>query len=181
MVRARVSEDLRPSCHALAELFGKGSKRSFIDPDRSQPVPRKCYRYPSNIHRSASRYGLARPYLVDDAGEPGAPLRRVPKCEEPVASRHRPGTRQQKVLDVIEFEHSPFSQLLLHLVQHAGKRGLQLESFLDLVCTHVRIFSVFQKTRALMVAYELDERRGVRLPVLGKALQVLEDGIDAVL
>src|SRR5438874_9211004 len=76
-------------------------------------------------------------------------------------------------------EHSSFSQLLLHLVQHAGEGGLQLESFLDLVCTHVRIFSVFQKTRALMVAYELDERRGIRLPVLREPLEVFKDGPKA--
>jgi hypothetical protein len=89
-------------------LFGKGSERSFIDPERSQPVPGKCHRYPSSIHRSASRYGLARPHLVDDAGEPGATLCRLPKGEKPVASRHRPWTRQQKVLNVIEFEHVRF-------------------------------------------------------------------------
>ena len=31
----------------------------------------------------------------------------------------------------------------------------------------------------MMVADELDERRGVRLPVLRKALKIFEDGVDA--
>src|SRR5437867_11106990 len=35
MVGARVPENLRPGGHSLAELFRKGSDRSFIDPEPS--------------------------------------------------------------------------------------------------------------------------------------------------
>ena len=35
MVGARVPENLRPGGHSLAELFRKGSERSFIDPEPS--------------------------------------------------------------------------------------------------------------------------------------------------
>src|SRR5947209_15518410 len=50
---------------------------------------------------------------------------------------------------------------LLHKVQHVGKSGFQLESLLDFVGAHIRVLTVFQKTRALMVAHELDERSGI--------------------
>src|SRR5262249_47795438 len=101
VVSARVPEDLSPSGHSLAEFFGKGSEGSLIDPELSQTVPGNCHRYPSSVRRSATHYRLAGPHLLDDAGQPGATFCRLPNGEEPVTSRHGPGPRQQKVLNVI--------------------------------------------------------------------------------
>ena len=63
----------------------------------------------------------------------------------------------------------------LHLVEHIGEGGLQLQSLLDLVGTHKGVFAVFKEARALMLADELNECRKVRFPILGKALEVFED------
>ena len=48
----------------------------------------------------------------------------------------------------------------LHLVEHVGEGRLELERLLDLVGADVRILAVFQEARALVLANELDERRG---------------------
>ena len=61
-----------------------------------------------------------------------------------------------------------------------GEGRLELERLLDLVGAHIRVLAVFQEARALVLADELDERRSIRLPVLGEALEVLEDRLDAV-
>src|SRR4029077_658341 len=42
-----------------------------------------------------------------------------------------------------------------------------------------RILTIFQKTRALMFAYELCEGRSVRLPIHREAFKVSENSIDA--
>src|SRR5205809_1776216 len=68
----------------------------------------------------------------------------------------------------------------LHLVQHVRERRLQFQRLLDFVGAHVGILAVFQEARALMFPDELDERRGVRFPVLGEAIQIFKDGVDAV-
>src|SRR5437016_13428361 len=73
----------------------------------------------------------------------------------------------------------PHCRTLLHLVEHVRKRRLELERLLDLVRTHIWVFAVFEETRAMMFADELDERRGIGLPVLGKAFQVFEDCVEA--
>src|SRR5437773_7536669 len=67
----------------------------------------------------------------------------------------------------------------LHLVEHIGDRGIELVRFLDFVGAHVRVYPVFQETRALMFANELDERRYVGFPIFREALEVHEDGSDA--
>src|SRR5687767_11903432 len=68
---------------------------------------------------------------------------------------------------------------LLHQVEHAGERRLQLQRLLDLVGTHIRVFPVFKEARTVVLANELDERLRVRLPVLGEPLKVGEDGGEA--
>src|SRR6185437_11352714 len=70
---------------------------------------------------------------------------------------------------------------LLHLVEHSGKRLLHAKRLLDLIGADKGILGVFQEARALVVTHELDERRRVRLPVLGKALEVFENGTKAQL
>src|SRR5215213_671877 len=49
----------------------------------------------------------------------------------------------------------------LHLVEHVRECRLQLESLLDLVRGHIRILSVLQEARPLVLPDELDERRRV--------------------
>ena len=67
----------------------------------------------------------------------------------------------------------------LHLVEHFRKGFFESQGFLDLVGRDVWILPVFQETGTLMVTNELDKRRHIGLPVLGKAFQVLEGGRDA--
>src|SRR3954469_20051326 len=69
----------------------------------------------------------------------------------------------------------------LHLVEHVGEGGLQRQRLLDLLGADKRILAVFEETRALVVANELDESRRIRLPVFGKALEVFKNGADAQL
>src|SRR6266850_5904301 len=64
---------------------------------------------------------------------------------------------------------------LLHLVEHLGERGLQFKRLLDLVGAHERIFTVFEETRALMLAQKLDERWRIGLPVFREAFEILEN------
>src|SRR6185503_16690914 len=40
------------------------------------------------------------------------------------------------------------------------------------------VFAILEEARALMLADELDKCRGVRLPILRKALQILENGAE---
>src|SRR3954447_22897473 len=67
----------------------------------------------------------------------------------------------------------------LHLVEHAGESRLQPQGLLDLVGTHIGVLAVFQEAGALVVAHELDERSGVRLPVLREPFKVLKDRPEA--
>src|SRR5688572_1524040 len=75
----------------------------------------------------------------------------------------------------------PWVLPLLHLVEHGRERVLELQRLLDFVRAHIRVLAVLEKARPVVIADELDERGRVRLPVLGKPLQVFEDRIDAVL
>ena len=84
------------------------------------------------------------------------------------------------MLDVFIFKHSASCGGSLHLVEHIREGRLELQGFLDFVRTHEGIFAIFQEARALMVTNELEERRGIRLPILGKALEIFENGIDTV-
>ena len=47
VVGSRCADNLGSGRHALAELLGKRSERSLVDPKSSQTFPRKPYRYPS--------------------------------------------------------------------------------------------------------------------------------------
>src|SRR4051812_4572030 len=67
----------------------------------------------------------------------------------------------------------------LHLLEHLGEGGLDLERLLDLVAAEIGILPVFEKARTLVVADELDERGRVRLPVHREVLEVLERGVDS--
>ena len=100
------------------------------------------------------------------------------KRKKLVSPRERGHARQQDVLDVVELKHGTTDGESLHLVEHVRKRRLELQCLLDLVGAHVGVLAVFKEARALMLADELDERRGVRLPVLRKALQIFEDGAE---
>ena len=66
------------------------------------------------------------------------------------------------------------TSLLLHQVEHVAKGGLEFQGFLDFVGGHVRIFPIFQETRALVFTNELDERWNVRFPVFRKSFEVLK-------
>src|SRR5690349_5716320 len=70
-------------------------------------------------------------------------------------------------------------QCSLHLVERFRKRFLQLEGFLDLISRDIRILPVFKEARAVMFANKFDECRHVRLPVLRKSFEVLENRVYA--
>src|SRR3954451_24101835 len=67
----------------------------------------------------------------------------------------------------------------LHLVEHARECGLKRQRLLDFIGAHKRILAVFHEARALVLANELDEGGRIRLPVFGKAFEVLKNGADA--
>src|SRR4051794_24135365 len=98
-------------------------------------------------------------HLIQDAGEPLASNISAAKSEELVTPGQCGRTCQQDVLDIVEFEHVGS----LHLVEHVRERGLQRQSLLDLLGADKRILAVFQETRALVLANELDESRRIRL------------------
>src|ERR1700716_726076 len=121
---------------------------------------------------------LSSPHFVEQAGQICATLRSLMKGQEAVSRRHRTGTRQQEVLDVIEFEHvslwpccsalalvmvqvtprtalSPNGRpVLLHLVEHVAEGRLELERLLDFIGAHIGILAVFQEARTLMLPKE---------------------------
>src|SRR5262245_14933459 len=69
----------------------------------------------------------------------------------------------------------PFS---LQLVEHFGQGALDPQRLLDLVGSDVRILAVFDDARALVLADELDEGVGIRLPVHREPFEILENGVD---
>src|SRR4029453_16458180 len=68
----------------------------------------------------------------------------------------------------------------LHLVEHVREGGLELQCLLDLLGAHIGIFPVFEETRALVLADELDEFLRLGFPIFGEAFEVFEDSINAV-
>src|SRR5262245_28220030 len=74
---------------------------------------------------------------------------------------------------------SPSRGSSLHLVEHVRESRLELECLLDLVRAHKGVFAVFQKARTLMFTDELDECRGISLPVRRKAFEVFEDRLES--
>src|SRR6185436_1016171 len=67
----------------------------------------------------------------------------------------------------------------LHLVEHVGEGGLELQRLLDLVGTHIGIFPIFEEARDLMLADKLDEILRLGFPIFGKAFEVFENSINA--
>src|SRR6516164_5893380 len=65
----------------------------------------------------------------------------------------------------------------LHLVEHLPKSRFQPECLLDFVGADVRILAIFEKARALVLAYEFNEGGSIRLPVFREAFEILEDGV----
>ena len=63
----------------------------------------------------------------------------------------------------------------LHLVEHVREGGLELECLLDLVGAHIGIFPVFEETRALVLADELDEFLRLGFPIFGETLEIFEN------
>jgi hypothetical protein len=63
----------------------------------------------------------------------------------------------------------------LHLVEHVREGGLELECLLDLVGAHIGIFPVFEETRALVLADELDEFLRLGFPIFGETFEIFEN------
>src|SRR5262249_25199607 len=59
------------------------------------------------------------------------------------------------------------------------KRRFHAQGLLDLIGAHVRVLTVFHETRALVLAHELHDGRGVGLPVLGETFEIFEYRVDA--
>jgi hypothetical protein len=83
------------------------------------------------------------------------------------------------VLNVIWLKHGASFGSSLHLIEHVRKSRLELKGFLDFVGGHVRVFAVFKEARVVVLTDELDERRGVRFPIVWKPLEVFKDRSDA--
>src|SRR5947209_17132292 len=116
--------------------------------------------------------------IADSQARPPAALRNERNSYRPVSA----GVRVSRMCWMSSFSSIARPAVdSLHLVEHVREGRLELECFLDFVGTHVGILTVFQEAWALMLANKLDERRSIRLPVRRKALEVFEDGVDAVL
>src|SRR5215831_14622359 len=70
-------------------------------------------------------------------------------------------------------------QISLQLIKHLGQGVLDPQGLLDFVGGDIRILTIFDKARTLMVPDELNERFRVRFPVHRKPFEVLENCIDA--
>src|SRR5262245_15386784 len=70
-------------------------------------------------------------------------------------------------------------QISLQLIKHLGQGVLDPQGLLDFVGGDIRILTIFDKARTLVVADELDERFRVRFPVHRKPFEVLENRVDA--
>src|SRR6266446_446646 len=116
--------------------------------------------------------------IADSQARPPAALRNERNSYRPVSA----GVRVSRMCWMSSFSSIARPAVdSLHLVEHVREGRLELERFLDFVGTHVGILTVFQEAWTLMLANELDERKSIRLPVRRKALEVFEDGINAVL
>ena len=56
---------------------------------------------------------------------------------------------------------------------------VQCRRLLDFGSRYVRVLAAFEEARTLLLAYELDERWRVRLPVSGEPFKLLEYGNEA--
>src|SRR5205085_5231652 len=104
MVLTGGTQDLRSNSHALAELFGKGHERGFTNAESSQAVPGEGDSYPPGIWRLRS-HRLSCANLIDHPREPSLSCRGLPKRQEFVSRRECRCSRQQEMLNVIEFLH----------------------------------------------------------------------------
>src|SRR5688572_8831673 len=68
--------------------------------------------------------------------------------------------------------------LSLHLVEGIGESGFESEGFLDLLGGGKGILTVLQKTRAMVIAHELDEGGSIGLPVRWESLEILENRVQ---
>src|SRR4051794_25812699 len=69
--------------------------------------------------------------------------------------------------------------VLLHLVKHVREGLLHFQGLLDLDRGDIRVLPIFEEARALVLAEKRNEGRDVRFPVYWKALELLEDRVDA--
>ena len=167
----------RTGGHPLSELLGKRGERSSSTPSARRPFQVNAtvtHRASSASDASAAAAEWIFSRSADSQRPPAGPL---PKRHELVASGERGDTRQQNVLDVVEFERVGSHHCISSSM--AREARLQPKRLLDFVGGHVRVLAVLQEAGALVLADELDERRRVRLPVLREAIELLEDGVDA--
>src|SRR5690349_4007767 len=112
---------------------------------------------------------------ADSQSRPPAALRNERNSYRPVSA----GTRASRMcwMSSNSSMARPMAKLL-HLVEHVREGCLELQGLLDLVRTHEGIFAIFKEARAMMVTDELDECLGVRFPIVRKALQIFENGVE---
>src|SRR5262245_2021649 len=184
----RIAEHFRAGRHALPEFIGERREWLFIHSKRAKSLPREGNGHPPLLALDGFSGLLSRRNLVQNTCQPGPSLGRLTKRKELVSTRDRGYARQQKVLNVLTLEHHASrgsihvatpSSGSLHLVEHRGQRAFDPQSLLHFIRRHVRVFSVLQKARPLMIAEELDHGIEVGFPVFRPAFQVHEHGRDA--
>src|SRR6516225_4375071 len=179
IVRSGVPEHPGSRHHTVAELLRERRERNFIYAERPQAVPREGYGDPALFLVHRLPHGLRRLNLGQNLGEPGASAGGILEQEELVTTRERRRASQQYVLDVLKLEHFRGSRDLLHLVEHLRECCLYPQRLFHLIRAHIRVFTVFQEARALMISNVLDESRQVRFPILREALQIREHRSNA--
>src|SRR6185369_16682690 len=177
---------MSPSIDARATMPCLNSSGNVASEASSTPSARRPFQVNATV---TQRLSLSTEVLTSAAdctlsrmpasqARPPAGFRKVRNSYRPV----RAGVRVSRLCWISSNSSITLSpDPLLHLVEHVGEGSLDLEGLLDFVGAHIRIFPVFQETRALVLAYELDECRSIRLPVLGKPLEVFKHRPDAEL
>src|SRR3954454_16383108 len=175
-----------PSISARATMPCLNSSGNVASEPSSTPSARRPFQVKATVTQRLSFSTEARTSaadcafsrMADSQARPPAALRNERNSYRPVSA----GVRVSRICWMSSFSSMARpAAASLHLVEHVRKVRLDLERFLDFVGAHVGILAVFQEAWALVLANELDEGRSIRLPVRRKALEVLEDGVDAVL
>src|SRR6266446_3292486 len=175
-----------PSISARATMPCLNSSGNVASEASSTPNARRPFqvnatvtqRFSCSTEARTSAADCAFSRIADSQARPPAALRNERNSYRPVSA----GVRVSRMCWMSSFSSIARPAVdSLHLVEHVREGRLELERFLDFVGTHVGILTVFQEAWTLMLANELDERKSIRLPVRRKALEVFEDGINAVL
>src|SRR6476660_7338370 len=171
-----------PSITARATMPCLNSSGNVASESSSKPSARRPFQVKATLTQRLSFSVEARTSAADctfarianSQARPPAALRNERNSYRPVSA----GTRASRMCWMSSNSSIATAGQSLHLVEHVREGRLELQGLLDLVRTHERIFAIFKEARAMMVTDELDECRGVRFPIVRKALQIFENGVE---